>query len=92
MPQTPMFEPMPCECYPDGEQCCCGINECALRNYAYSPEAPAPMTPEQREWCIGEAVWAGEGSYPRSETEGLPDLELARTVLRAWQDYVRSQL
>ena len=73
--------------------CGCGQNEIALRHYAYPETSILPaMTAEQREWCIKEAEHAGEGSYPRNETENLSDEELAKAVLKAWWDYVRSNV
>jgi hypothetical protein len=48
------------------------------------------MTPEQRRWCIQEADSAGEGSWSEEELAKLNDQELARAVLQAWWDYVRS--
>jgi hypothetical protein len=48
------------------------------------------MTPEQREWCIGEAVWAGEGSCRREDMETMPDRDIAADTLHAWSDWVKS--
>jgi hypothetical protein len=67
----------------------CRENEAALRHLAYYGFAE-PMTPEQRAWCIDEADRAGEGTYRREDLEKLSDQELAKTVLQAWWDYVRS--
>jgi hypothetical protein len=48
------------------------------------------MTAEEREWCVQEADWAGEGSYNKEELSAMTDKDLANSVLHAWLEYVRS--
>lgn len=74
-----------------GPECICPANERALLRFKYGSWPHGPMTPEQREWCIDEADWAGEGAYHRNELEAMSDQELASTTYHAWVDYCRSQ-
>src|SRR5690349_12540919 len=86
------FPDSPCVCMPSCQGCICGHEERALRNISNRTWPHGPMTPEQREWCIGEAVWAGEGSCNREDMEAMPDRDIAADTLRAWTDYVRSNV
>ena len=65
------------------------VDENRLRDLAYGDGA-TPLTPEERAWCVSEAVWAGEGSLKEAELTPLADKDLAEAVLQAWWDYVRS--
>lgn len=73
------------------DTCACGPQEKHLRLIADGRWANGKMTAEQREWCIDEAVSAGEGAYRRDELVSVPDDQLARTVLDAWRYFARSQ-
>jgi len=86
-----------CHCYPDQEReandrgcsmCVCGDTEKALRGWM-SGRITAPMTPEQREWCLSE-IGSVEG-YDRADYEGETDAGLARNVIGAWMDYCRDK-
>jgi len=70
--------------------CVCGDEERALRRIAGEDWPHGAMLPSQREWCAREADSAGEGTYKYEELILLPDSELARMVLHAWAEYVRS--
>jgi hypothetical protein len=48
------------------------------------------MTEAEREWCVQEANWAGEGYYNRKELEDMDDRGLCASVLNAWSMYVQS--
>lgn len=78
------------ECPTCGAECCCGDQERVLRAIIAGTYPHLPMTPEQRQWCAQEADSAGEGSYDAAELLKLDDVALARTVMQAWNDYVRS--
>lgn len=83
-----------CVCGPvaaAGAACLCTHDERVLRAYSEELRDLPPMTLPQREWCISEAVWAGEGAYQRADLVDLSDADLAREVLSAWRDYVNSQ-
>lgn len=85
---------LPCVCYVHTDEfndCLCSPDECVLRHYAYKGFAE-PMTAEQRDWCIREANYFGEGPYSPEELKNYSDRDLATAVLGAWNDYVRSQL
>lgn len=88
--RTP-FDGIAVKCCIEGESdpCVCSPSEAVLRAYI-GGYAPAPMTPEQREWCLEESDSAGEGSYPRAEAEQYSDADLAARVLHAWSDYVNT--
>lgn len=68
----------------------CSERERFVRMHMTGATSLAPMTSEQRQWCVDEADLAGEGRYPASKTHNLSDMDLAATVLAAWWDYVRS--
>lgn len=84
----PIFHQFATCCQLEGP-CVCGDEERVLRAYSEGRYIET-MTKEQREWCLDEADHAGEGSYPKKEAEGLSDAMLAKWVLQAWSDYVRS--
>lgn len=71
-------------------ECVCSPDERVIRAYIRGDASLPPMTAEEREWCLDEADRSGEGAYPREEAEGFTDQELAKRVLNAWNDYVRS--
>lgn len=86
-----------CHCFPEEEQaanergkthCVCGESEKALRGWS-NGRITAPMTLEQREWCLTE-IDNVEGR-DRSDYEKATDGELARYVLDAWVDYCRDK-
>lgn len=92
------FPQYPCLCVFEEESCLCGTEseERALRFIArgergarYAPCVPlAPMSAEQRAWCIAE-ILSVEG-YDKV-AEDITDSELAETVLNAWTDYCRDK-
>jgi|GEM_PF-3202727 hypothetical protein len=89
MGDTPIFNvDLPCACYDDPVECICTQNEKAIRHYA-SGTYTEPMTVEQREWCVREADWAGEGYYSEDELRSYSDKDLASAVLNAWNMYVQ---
>jgi len=69
----------PCECAP---------SERALRAWS-GGYAAAPMTVEQREWCLGE-IGRVEG-WTASDHTADTDADLARNVMSAWTDYCRDK-
>lgn len=86
-----------CHCDPEGEKelnargetrCVCGETEKALRAWINN-RAAAPMTKEQREWCLEEID--GVEGYERKTYENDSDAELAMGVLNAWTDYCRDK-
>ena len=87
------FDDYPCWCREGEEQglCFCLQDERALNRYAYRTEPMPAMTAEQREWCIREAVDAGEGAIEEQTIRTYTDSDLAKEVIRAWVTYVNSQ-
>ncbi len=83
--------PCPTSCpFCESQDCAvCNESEQFVRHFMHGPVVK-PMSKEEREWCIEEADRAGEGSYPREETEHLNDKDLAWATYRAWCEYVRS--
>lgn len=83
--------PIKCPCGYDKTEhgCLCTFKEAMLHRYC-SNEILRPMTAEEREWCVQEADWAGEGSYNKEELSAMTDKDLANSVLHAWLEYVRS--
>lgn len=79
-----------CPCFPEMEQdgCVCGKTERVLRAWMCG-KITQPMTPEQREYCYAE-LDSVEGHH-RPISHMPTDVELAREVLAAWQDYCRDQ-
>jgi hypothetical protein len=68
-------------------------NERVLRAYAYNERYLSkmePMTEKQRKWCIEQINQAGEGTWTDTECSDMSDEILARTVLHAWNDYIKS--
>jgi hypothetical protein len=65
-----------------GACCACGDTEAHLR-------AGAPLTDEQREWCLNE-IASVEG-YERDDHVNEDDAQLGRSVLNAWTDYCRDK-
>lgn len=89
MSKSEIFPVAEFPCCQEERHCACGPEERVLRSYI-SGRATEPMEGAQRGWCIKQAVQFGEGHYQESELYGLTDKELAESVLRAWQMYVRS--
>lgn len=87
---TYLTRPCPTGCPWIGSDDCsmCAEHEQFIRHYMHGPVL-GPMTEEEREWCIEEADRSGEGSYPREETEGLSDQDLAKATYSAWREYVQ---
>lgn len=82
MPQMPgPIEQVGCVCGM-GECCACPDDEAHLR-------AGAPLTDEQREWCLSE-IASVEG-YERANHVNEDDKQLGQTVLQAWTDYARDK-
>lgn len=65
-----------------GDCCVCSDEEAHLR-------AGAPLTAEQREWCLNE-IASVEG-FRREDHEAEDDARLGRTVLNAWTEYARDK-
>jgi hypothetical protein len=88
MPSPPVVE---C-CWEDGEDgaagCICSAGERALRAWNDKRHS-APMTVEQREWCL-QQIGRVEG-YDRKDHETDPDPVLAGNVLSAWADFCRDK-
>lgn len=78
-----------CEGCDDPSSCCCSQTEMALRRYDRG-DALRAMNEVEREWCINEIIYCGEGEYIREEIEDLDDKALAHVVLRAWTNYILS--
>lgn len=74
---------------PEGQGCVCGKEEKVIRALI-SGTLNITMAPYQREWCISEAKWAGEGMYSEEELKGMTDKQLAEAVLTAWIAYANS--
>ncbi len=79
---------VPCSCTTDG--CRCGEEERILRYYI-SNGLSTPMTDIQRDWCVKEANWAGEGYFTEEELFLMDDVKLCRSVIEAWTMYANSQ-
>ena len=86
-----------CHCYPDEEMraraigathCVCGESEKALRGWL-NGRITTPMTPEQREWCYQEID--SVEAHDRKDYESGTDVELAKGVLSAWQEYCQDK-
>ena len=86
-----MFENILVECCSGSEETCvCSPEERVLHAYT-DGRYTQPMTPEQREWCLDEALHFYEGAYQESYLAACDDRSLANHVLSAWRDYCRSQ-
>lgn len=70
------------------QNCRCGDDERVLRAIL-AGRVTAPMTPVQRQWCIGEFIRV-EGNTA-SMVEQRSDRDLARAVLSAWLDEARDK-
>ncbi len=79
-----------CHCFEESGECICGVDERALRHYAYGAEPMPAMTPAQRSWCVSQAVQSGEGSIRAEVIMAYSDKALAGEVLRSWVMYVNS--
>ena len=82
-----------CHCFsPENDDCYCMRTEKILRWYAseFREFEMRPMTDQEKEWCVKEAVYAGEGSYRAEDFDGADDRYYARHVLSAWNMYVKS--
>jgi len=84
-----MFEDCECTnpiCAEHGGFSLCRLEERAIRRIAEGSWG-APMTGEQRRWCVQQADHAGGWAYHPEDTKDLPDRELAAAVLQAWLDH-----
>lgn len=79
-----------CPCFGDPAECMCTPNEAGLRLYI-AGKGPAPMTPEQRKWCLSEIDRGTEYGYRREDYEAAPDAETAKAVLEVWVEYCRDK-
>jgi hypothetical protein len=81
-----------CVCFPDEPDCCaCPDGEAVLGAFSRDdcPLKLAPMTIDQRAWCI-EQIESLEG-HKADAQEAIDDSELAAMVLVAWADYARDK-
>lgn len=65
------------------------MNEDLVIAYA-TGEWTTPLSQEQRNWLIDEAVSCGEGEYSREKLESESDRDLATACYWAWKSYVDS--
>lgn len=90
--ENTLFQDIPDNCFCNSGNdngCMCSHAEQVVRRYA-SGEELREMTNEEKEYCISQAIWAGEGSYKRKELEEMNNKDLAYCTLRAWLDYASS--
>ena len=66
--------------------CACGPQERVMRAVV---RGDAQLTPEQREWCLGE-ITKVEG-YDHADYLSDNDVSVARGVLNAWTDFCRDK-
>jgi hypothetical protein len=97
MESMPDIITTPCHCYTAEDlaslSCQCDSTERLLRWHAYAgPLKPTPLTPAQRAWCI-EQINSVEGHSASDSHDGVlvPDKDLARYVMSAWQDNARDK-
>lgn len=89
LPPSPLdvLAPDECGCFSAADAICvCPATERALRHVA---RAGAPMTAEQREWCLMEID--GVEGYRRDDYVNESDPDVAHGVLNAWTDYCRDK-
>lgn len=73
----------------DPGYCVCSRDESTLRRYA-AGEQLRPMRKDEREWCVDQADYAGEGYYNQAKLETMSDQDLASATLNAWKMYASS--
>jgi hypothetical protein len=86
---NPQFPATACVCFDPGEGCMCGDAERALRAYTARRAGLPPMTPTQRQWCLGE-IGRVEG-YELRDYENAHDDVLAGATLCACREYCRDK-
>ena len=89
-PTFPRIVGCPCFGSEYAGACICGDIEKVMRAYGSPNFNPAPMTPEQRDWCFKELDDI-EGHSRLDGGENPTDEMLSRCMLSAWQDYARDK-